>query len=81
MRYNALSFRVLKFPGTMNFSSNELKIKDNENEYSLNTIECNAEESTEEIDNEKRDVIVSNDIIIPANSDTIIDIETVEKKK
>ena len=81
MRYNALSFRVLKFPGTMNFSSNELKIKDNENEYSLNTIECNAEESTEEVDNEKRDVIVSNDIIIPANSDTIIDIETVEKKK
>ena len=45
----------------------------------MNTFECNAEESTEEVDNEKRDVMVSSDIIIPANSETIIDIETVQR--
>ena len=67
-----------KFNATMNFSTNELKIKYNENEYSLNSIECNAEESTEEEDDEKRDVSVNSDIIIPANSETEIDIETVQ---
>ena len=68
-----------KFNASMNFSSNELKIKDNENEYSLKTIECNAEESTEEVDDEKTDAIVSSDIIITATSEKIIDIEIVQR--